>query len=109
MNDETENENIKQKQSEINLQNEKISKKPTFDFYISKNEIISPEKISPFLKENLVIILPDDILLDRFQKFFIENESIWREKIAFYPAETTETRRSQTFIDIYNKKSEIII
>lgn len=53
--------------------------------------------------------MPDDILLERFQNFFSKNTTIWQEKIAFYPAEMTDTKRAQAFINIYNKKSEIII
>ncbi len=75
-----------------------------YDFYISKNEIISPEKILPFFKKSLIIILPDDIVLSRFEKFFEKNSCEWNDAIAFYPNDMTDTKRAQAFIDIYNKK-----
>jgi len=58
------------------------------EIFISKNEIISPQ-----LLEN----------------FFQKNPEILDKKITFYPSEMTETKRAQAFVDIYNKKSEIII
>jgi hypothetical protein len=79
------------------------------EIFISKNEIISPQLLVPFLKKNLVIIVPDDILLTRFENFFQKNPGIFGEKIGWYPSEMTDTKRAQAFIDIYNKKSEIII
>lgn len=79
------------------------------EIFISKNEIISPQLLVPFLKKNLVIIVPDDILLARFENFFQKNPGILSEKIGWYPSEMTDTKRAQAFIDIYNKKSEIII
>lgn len=79
------------------------------EIFISKNEIISPQLLVPFLKKNLVIIVPDDILLARFKTFFQKNPGIFGEKIALFPNEMTDTKRAQAFIDIYNKKSEIII
>jgi len=79
------------------------------EIFISKNEIISPQLLVPFLKKNLVIVVPDDILLARFENFFQKNPEILDKKITFYPSEMTETKRAQVFVDIYNKKSEIII
>ena len=79
------------------------------EIFISKNEIISPQLLVPFLKKNLVIVVPDDILLARFENFFQKNPEILDKKIMFYPSEMTETKRAQAFVDIYNKKSEIII
>lgn len=89
---------------------EKMRKTPkNFDIFLTRNDIITPEKILPFFIPSLVIILPDDILLQRFENFLKNSENIWKEKISFYPAEMTDTKRSQAFIDILNKKSEIII
>ena len=79
------------------------------EIFISKNEIISPELLMPFFKKNLVVVVPDDILLARFENFFQKNPGILSEKIGWYPSEMTDTKRAQAFIDIYNKKSEIII
>ena len=91
------------------ISGEKSSEKITQnEIFIAKDDIISPEKILPYMRENIVIILPDDIILDTFKKFFEKNLE-WSEKIFFFPSDTTDTRRAQAWIDIYNKKFPIII
>lgn len=92
----------------LNAMPEKIAQN-SYELYISKNEIISPEKIVPFLKKSLVIIVPDDIVLSRFERFFAENSTPYNDDICFFYNDVTDTKRAKAFIDVYNKKSEIII
>lgn len=83
------------------IQNQTFS---NHEIFLSQHDIITAEKILPFLKPNIIIILPDDIMLH-----------IWREKlqnhkdIFFLPHEATDTRRMQSWIDIVNKKFPIVI
>lgn len=76
-------------------------------FFLTKNEIITPEKLLPFLSQKIVIIFPDDILLSQFQKNFDENHKI-REKIFYIFSDATDTRKSQAWIDIFLGKYKII-
>lgn len=90
------------------LQNNKRKNEIKHEIFLTKNDIIIPEKIFPFFKDGIVIILPDDIMLKNFANF-LETQEKWRESIFFLPHEITDTRRAQAWIDIFNKKYPIII
>lgn len=88
------------------FENKKNTEK-NLQIFLTKNDIITPEKILPFLHQKIVIIFPDDILLLQFQKKFDENPEI-REKIFYIFSDATDTKRSQAWIDIFSGKYEII-
>lgn len=101
----SENKNL-----EIPEKNENISK--NFEIFLTKNDIISPEKILPFLEEKIfqkkiALIFPDDILLENFKNFFEKNKKI-SEKIFYIFSDATDTRRSQSWIDAFSGKYEIL-
>ncbi len=76
--------------------------------------IMSPSDIGEFLEEGTVIIFPDDIFLSSFESAIEKNiekkkkENPSLSSIILY-AEATPTRRSQSWIDIYEGKYRIIV
>ncbi|GAB0175139.1 MAG: hypothetical protein HHAS10_10180 [Candidatus Altimarinota bacterium] len=64
----------------------------------------SPKDIKEYLKPESVILFPDDMMLFSFFKGKINDDSI-----SLIPTEATITKRIQAWIDIYEKKYEIIV
>lgn len=94
---------------------EKILQKPektenparTFDIFLTKNEILSAEKLFPYFGKKIVMVFPDDILLENFRKEFDKNREI-SEKIFYIFSDSTDLRKAQAWIEIFSGKFEII-
>lgn len=71
---------------------------------ILKDSIITGEILPPYMTEWTIILCPDDFTLYRLQRELGD-----REDILYIPNESTETRKAQSWIDIYSKKYNIIV
>ena len=67
--------------------------------------VFSPKDIIPYLHSSTIFVFPDDIFLGFFQKTL--SEYTWLS-IGICPNDTTPTRRSAFWIDIFEKKYDII-
>lgn len=90
------------------------SENPKYQILNYLDTVFSPSNIGDFLIEDTVLIFPDDMFLSSFEDAIDTNlEKLGQENTAltyakFY-AESTPTRRSQGWIDIYEKKYKIIV
>lgn len=64
----------------------------------------SPKHLEQYMRENSVILFPDDVMLYTFMKW--NNAEAW---ILILPTEATPTKRVQGWIDISEKKYKIIV
>ncbi len=93
---------------------ETITNSPQLRILNFVDTIFNPFNIGDFLKEDTVIIFPDDMFLSSFkdtidiylEEMKGEDSSLTNMKLY---AESTPTRRSQGWIDIYEKKYKIIV
>jgi hypothetical protein len=70
---------------------------------ILKDSIITGDILKDFLKPSTVVICPDDFTLSR-----LESELSGMD-IFFLPGESTDTKKAQSWIDIRNRKYDIIV
>jgi primosomal protein N' len=76
---------------------------PSNHLTILKDSIITGDILKKFLKPSTVVICPDDITLYRL------GEELSGMDIFFLPGEATDTKKAQSWIDIRNRKYDIII
>lgn len=79
-----------------------ISYTPVHEIHHFVDHIFSPKDIASYLDDGTICIFPDDIFLSLFSA---EHRRI---DIAMLPNDATPTRRAQAWIDIYEKKHNII-
>lgn len=94
---------------EIIEKNSKKNSKLNWEFYFTKNNIITEKNILEKTKETnkkIVIIVPDDIFLYRMKKIFSDEYS---EKVGFFSSEMTDIKKSDFWIDVFNSKFDIVI
>jgi hypothetical protein len=76
---------------------------PSNDLTILKDSIITGDILKKFLKPSTVVICPDDFTLYR-----LETELSLID-IFYLPGESTDTRKTQSWIDIKNHEYDIIV
>lgn len=99
---------------EVDLWRKDALRHPTYQILNYLDTIFSPSHIGEFLREDTVLIFPDDMFLSSFEDaidVYIEKMK-WENTTLTYTklyAESTPTRRSQSWIDVYEKKYQIIV
>lgn len=76
---------------------------PIQQIHVFSERIFSPQDVEEYLTPESVFIFPDDMFLLQFTKGFRN-----RDDILILPNDATDVKRSQAWIDIYEKKYSII-
>ena len=71
--------------------------------FLAQDHIITPRDIIDHIGSSWVMIVPDDIFLTQWKQEWTDPDTY------FIAGEATDTRRAQTWIDIYNKKYPRIV
>ncbi len=75
---------------------------PVHEIHHFVDHIFSPKDVVSYLDDGTVFIFPDDIFLSLFSAAYGDAD------ISILPNDATSTRRAQAWIDIYEKKHDII-
>lgn len=69
---------------------------------VSLSSLVTPEIIWIFLEPSTVIICPDDFMIESLREKFTNSDTL------FLPSDSTDTRKAQAWIDIFDGKYPII-
>ena len=96
---------LKKEFLQINEEVEKIQNELAVEeIVILKESIITGKILKNYIEEWTIILCPDDLSIYR-----IEEELSEFKNILYIPNESTETKKAQSWIDIKNKKYDIIV